>query len=117
MSLPLEQLLACTWVGADGGVWNFSVGEGQPLLDLDADEEDDPVITTLLEEPRVSRAYHEDLCWTAPRSPLRSAWRTPRRSSFARWLAATRPWPPTPVLCRDPPLMPAQRRRRGEPAR
>ena len=60
-SLPLEQLLAWMWVGADGGVWNFSLGdELKPLIDLDADEEDDPVLATLLEEPRVSRAYHED---------------------------------------------------------
>ena len=60
-SLPLEELLAWMWVGADSGVWNFSVGEElKPLVDLDADEEDDPVLATLLEEPRVSRAYHED---------------------------------------------------------
>lgn len=60
-SLPLQELLPWMWVGADGGVWNFSVGdELKPLLDLDSDEEDDPVLATLLEEPRVSRAYHED---------------------------------------------------------
>ena len=60
-SASLEELLDWIWVGADDGVWSLSLGEElKPLVDLDADEEDDLVLLTLLEEPRVQRAYHED---------------------------------------------------------
>ena len=60
-SASLEELLDWIWVAADDGVWSLSLGEElKPLVDLDADEEDDPVLVTLLEEPRVRRAYHED---------------------------------------------------------
>ena len=48
-------------MAADDGVWSFSVGEElKPLVDLDAPEQDDPVLLTLREEPRISRAYHQD---------------------------------------------------------
>ncbi len=57
----LEEILEWIWVTADDGMWSFSVGEQlKPLVDLDADEEDDPVLVTLLGEQRVVRANHED---------------------------------------------------------
>jgi hypothetical protein len=60
-SASLEELLDWIWVEADDGVWSLSLGEElKPLVDLDADEEDDPVLMTLLAEHRVHRAYHED---------------------------------------------------------
>ena len=60
-SASLDEVLEWALVMADDGRWDFSVAdELKPLIDLDADDEDDPVLATLLEEPRIGRAYHED---------------------------------------------------------
>jgi hypothetical protein len=55
-----EELAAFIWVENHEG-WGIGLGdEVKPYLDLDLDEEDDPVIDVLKDHPAVEDAYHED---------------------------------------------------------
>lgn len=61
LDVPLEELLGYVYLDAQDGVWTLAVAdEVKPVLDLDADEDTDPIVATLLADPRVADAYHED---------------------------------------------------------
>lgn len=55
-----EELAAFVWIEEDDG-WEIGLGdEVKPYVDLDLDEDDDPVIHVLRSHPAVAGAFHED---------------------------------------------------------
>lgn len=61
LDLPLDEVLEYTSLYAEHGRWCLSVGdEIKPLVDLDADEDADPIILTLETHPAVDEAVHVD---------------------------------------------------------
>jgi hypothetical protein len=55
-----QELAAYIWLEHDEG-WAIGLGdEVQPYLDLDIDEEDDPVVAVLRNHPAVEDAFHAD---------------------------------------------------------
>lgn len=59
--VPLTELAEDIWVSLDGEGWTVAVGdELKPYLDLDVDEEDDPLVQALVAHPAFAIAYHED---------------------------------------------------------
>lgn len=56
-----EELATFVWLENDDGDWAIGLAdEVKPYLDLDVDEEDDPIIGVLRTHAAVQEAYHED---------------------------------------------------------
>ena len=77
LDASLDEVLDCAWVSRNDGQWQLAVAdEVFPLLDLDADEETDPIISALLNHPAVTDAFHEDrevYLWTADATSVEDA--------------------------------------------
>lgn len=58
---PVDELAAYVWLSRDDDDWELAVGdEVKPYVDLDVDEEGDPVLGVLLGHPAIDSAWHED---------------------------------------------------------
>ena len=58
--MPVAELAEHIWIEDHDG-WGIGLGdEVKPFLDLDLDEDDDPIIGVLRAHPAVADAYHED---------------------------------------------------------
>jgi hypothetical protein len=63
LATPAEDVAESIWITSDDeeGEWSVSVGdELKPLLDLDVDEDEDPLVLTLRSHPAVAEAGHMD---------------------------------------------------------
>ncbi len=66
LALPATEVAHFIWVSTLGTHhspmdWSLAVGEElKPLLDLDVEAEEDPIIRTLLDNPAVAEAVHSD---------------------------------------------------------
>lgn len=58
--MPVDELAEYIWIEDHDG-WGIGLGdEVKPYLDLDLDEDHDPIVAVLRAHPAVADAYHED---------------------------------------------------------
>jgi hypothetical protein len=59
--MPAHELAGFVWLARDGLEWQVAVGdEVKAYLDLDAPDDEDPVLRVLRGHPAVTEAWHED---------------------------------------------------------